>query len=79
MIAVGRHEKFLLLASSVAESSPLEIKHGALLVRGGKIVGAGHNSDRSRMSGMPYGSVNTISLHSEVAAIHDAQSWVLRA
>ncbi|KAL1500663.1 hypothetical protein AB1Y20_013310 [Prymnesium parvum] len=79
MLAVGRHSKFLLLAASEAERSQLEIKHGALLVRGGKIVGAGHNSDRSRLCGMPGGIANTISLHSEVAAIHDAQSWVLRA
>ena len=79
MLAVGRHTKLLLMAAAEAESSTLEIKHGALLVRGGKVIGAGHNSDRSRLSGMPGGTANTISLHSEVAALHDAQSWVLRA
>lgn len=69
--------KFLMQAATEAEGSTMEIKHGALLVRGGKIIGAGHNSDRSRLSAMP-GAANTISLHSEVAAVHDAQSWVLR-
>jgi len=72
----GRHEKFLLHAAQVAEGSQLEIKHGALLVRGGKTIGQGYNSDRSRMSSTP-GDANMVALHSEVAAIHDVQRWVL--
>ncbi|KAL3918696.1 MAG: hypothetical protein SGPRY_005916 [Prymnesium sp.] len=64
--AAGRHSKFLLAAAAEAENSTLQIKHGAILVRGGKIVGAGHNSDRSRLCHMPGGAANTISLHSEL-------------
>ena len=51
-----------------AALSPLEIKHGAVLVFGGKIIGRGYNSDRSRL-----GASNMVALHSEVAALHDVQ------
>ena len=64
----------LLAACPSLES--LEIKHGALLVSGGKVIGRGCNSDRSRMASRP-GDANTVALHSEVAALHDAQAWVL--
>ena len=63
-----RHYKHLLHAASAAELSPLEIKHGAVLVFGGKIIGRGYNSDRSRL-----GASNMVALHSEVAALHDVQ------
>ena len=76
--ATGRHAKFLLMAATEAENSTLEIKHGAVLVRGGKVISVGHNSDRSRLSSMP-GAMNAISLHSEVAALHAAQSYLLQA
>ena len=66
VLAHGRHSKFLLQAAAEAEGSAMEIKHGALLVRSGKVVGAGHNSDRSRLAGIPGGTVNAVSLHSEV-------------
>lgn len=72
-----RHEKFILEATQVAASSLLEIKHGALLVRGGKVIGRGCNSDRSRLASQQPGDANMVALHSEVAALHDAQRWVL--
>ena len=62
---MGRHTRFLNLAAAEAESSDLETKHGSLLVRGGKVLGSGHNSSRSRLQGVP-GDANVISLHSEV-------------
>ena len=62
---MGRHSKFLNLAAEEAESSLLETKHGSLLVRGGKVIGSGHNSSRSRLAMGP-GDSNIISLHSEV-------------
>lgn len=71
-----RHDKYILEAARVAQNSALEIKHGALLVSGGKVIGRGCNSDRSRMASRP-GDANTVALHSEVAALHDAQAWVL--
>ena len=60
-----RHQKHLLNAASAAELSPLEIKHGAVLVFGGKIIGRGFNSDRSRL-----GAANMVALHSEVKPSH---------
>lgn len=51
----------------------LETKHGALLVRGGKILGSGHNSDRSRLAAFP-GASNIISLHSEARAAAAARA-----
>ena len=71
-----RHNKFLLRSADEAAESQMEIKHGAVLVRGGKVVGSGHNSDRSRVAGMP-SSANVLSLHSEVAALRDGVQWVL--
>ena len=65
MIAAGRHSRFLQLAAQVAENSEQETKHGSLLVRGGKVLGSGHNSSRSRLQAMP-GASNVTSLHSEV-------------
>ena len=62
---MGRHSRFLNMAAVAAEQSPLETKHGSLLVRGGKIIGSGCNSDRSRVQNVP-GDSNIISLHSEV-------------
>ena len=59
---MGRHARFLRLAAAEAENSTQEIQHGSLLVRGGKVVGAGHNSDRSRLAGIPGGVVNAVSL-----------------
>jgi len=64
-IAAGRHSRFLQLAAREAENSEQETKHGSLLVRGGKVLGSGHNSSRSRLQAMP-GSSNVTSLHSEV-------------
>ena len=63
-----RHQRFLRAAAAEAEQSTLETKHGSLLVRSGKILGSGHNSDRSRLADMP-GNPNMTSLHSEVSAI----------
>ena len=58
---MGKHTRFLTLAAEVATDSQLETKHGSILVRGGKVLGAGHNSSRSRLAGS-----NVMSLHSEV-------------
>jgi len=71
-----RHQRFLALAAVEAEQSSETTKHGALLVRGGKVLGVGHNSARSRNTSVP-GAANATSLHSEVAAVV-AVPWVLQ-
>lgn len=60
-----RAERFLNQAADEASRSELDIKHGALLVRSGKVIGAGHNSSRTRISAAP-GAFSGVSLHSEV-------------
>lgn len=72
----SRHDRFLTAAAAEAEQSTLETKHGSLLVRGGKVLGSGHNSSRSRLAALPRQS-NVPSLHSEVAAMKSVQ-WVLQ-
>ena len=54
---MGRLEALLLRAAAEANHSELKNKHGALLVRSGKVIGSGCNSSRSRLSQMP-GDVN---------------------
>ena len=76
MIAAGRHSRFLQLAAREAENSEQETKHGSLLVRGGKVLGSGHNSSRSRLQAMP-GASNVTSLHSEVSGSAQSGTRVL--
>ena len=65
---MGRHSRFLELAAREAANSTQEIQHGSLLVRGGKVLGSGHNSSRSRLQTHLPGASNMASLHSEVRA-----------
>jgi len=70
-----RVDKFFHKAAAEALKSDLEIKHGAILVSGGKMVAAGHNSSRAAWSGAPSplaGTRGACSMHSEVAALHAA-------
>ena len=74
-----RVDKFFHIAAAEARESELDIKHGALLVSGGKVVGAGHNSSRAAVArnfGSGGAALSSCSMHSEVAALHNA-SWVL--
>jgi tRNA(Arg) A34 adenosine deaminase TadA len=71
-----RSVKFLNQAAEEAERSELEIKHGALLVRSGKVIGSGHNSSRTRVSSVS-GTFSGVSMHSEVAALHSAVPYLL--
>ena len=75
-IIMCRHARFLNLAAVEAKESPLDTKHGSLLVRGGKVIGSGHNSSRSRLQSIP-GESNVTSLHSEMAAAK-AVPWLLQ-
>ena len=71
-----RTVRFVNQAAEEAERSQLDIKHGALLVRNGKVIGSGHNSSRTRLSAVP-GAFPGVSMHSEVAALHSAVPYVL--
>jgi tRNA(Arg) A34 adenosine deaminase TadA len=79
-----RVDKFFHMAAAEARDSELDIKHGALLVSGGKVIAAGHNSSRAtvaRKFGVSavstlLGRGSSCSMHSEVAALHNG-SWIL--
>ena len=72
-----RTTDFLLDAAQEAQNSTLDIKHGAVLVRAGKIIGRGHNSNRSRLAILKCENFNQVALHSEVAALHHAHRCIL--
>mmetsp|Transcript_8355 Transcript_8355/g.26441 ORF Transcript_8355/g.26441 Transcript_8355/m.26441 type:complete len:84 (+) Transcript_8355:2-253(+) len=78
-----RIDKFFHMAAAEARESELDIKHGALLVSGGKVIAAGHNSSRAALArkfasgshaptAPPLGVGSSCSMHSEVAALHNA-------
>merc|ERR1712086_349565 len=66
----GRVLKFISLAAEEAEKSEVSIKHGAVVARGNRLLGGGHNSDRSRYSMTPNSrSTNHVSMHAECSAL----------
>ena len=74
-----RHDKLFGAAAQEAQESTQPIKHGAVLVRSGKVIGRGHNSDRSRQTTVRRGNMhaNAPALHSEVAALANAHRCIL--
>ena len=44
-------DNYLNLCLEQAAKSPLRYRHGAIIVRGGKVIGAGHNNHRSGFDG----------------------------
>ncbi len=48
---MSAHSAFLNLAANQASLSDMHIKHGACVVRGGKVIGLGHNHTRNRFLG----------------------------
>lgn len=86
-----RVDKFFHMAAAEARESELDIKHGALLVSGGKVIATGHNSSRAavarkfasggRAHGLSQASSlgglsSSCSMHSEVAALHNASCFL---
>jgi len=45
-----RVDRFFHMAAAEARESAMEIKHGAILVSGGKVIAAGHNSSRASVT-----------------------------
>ena len=46
-----RNDNYLSLCLTEATNSPLHYRHGAIVVRGGKVIGQGHNDYRSGFDG----------------------------
>lgn len=63
-----RTEYFLSLAASIAQSSDVDgFNHGAIIVKGGKIIASGCNQTRTRLH-----KKNVTSAHAEVVALMNA-------
>lgn len=73
-------QSYLSIAADQASLSDMRIKHGSCVVRGGKVIGLGHNSTRNQFQGrlrhlgLPkrLQSSEVCSLHSEVVALLNA-------
>jgi len=63
-----RVQKYMTLAAQEALQSNVNYKHGAVVVKAGKIIAKGHNSLRTRVDGLNY-----CSAHSEMAALYCVQ------
>lgn len=60
-----RTQRFMAMAVKEALKSSMKFRHGAVLAKGGKIVGVGHNHSRSCFKGL-----NVTSVHAEIEALN---------
>ena len=63
-------DRYLDLAKLQAQKSTIANKHGAVLVKSGKIVSTGYNTNRSRFVG--FNNTNYYSYHDEMIALLNA-------
>jgi len=63
-IITNRVQRFMNIAIKVASKSPMWFKHGSVLVKGGKIIGFGHNYERKCFRGK-----EITSMHSEIQCL----------
>lgn len=68
----AKSDHYLNLCLEQAALSPLNYRHGAVVVQGGKVLGAGFNDYRPGFHGgsSSNGAVTALSMHSEMMAIH---------
>lgn len=68
-----RETSFLSVAKYFAEKSQSRQRHGAVVVKGGRVVGTGYNKDKNSPLGVSPEHIKThCSRHAEVEAIRDA-------
>lgn len=60
-------QRFIHRAIETANNSSMSCKHGSILVKGGKIVSTGFNSNRTRIN-----KTNVCSIHAEMASLYNA-------
>lgn len=66
MLSARRIQRFLAVARREAMKSSMKFRHGAVLVKGGRVVGSGFNQDRTCLNGLFVTSV-----HAEINALKD--------
>ena len=68
-----RERAFLSVAKYLASKSDSRHKHGAIIVKGGSVIGTGFNKDRNHPDNVSPEHIKThCSVHAEVEAIRDA-------
>jgi deoxycytidylate deaminase len=73
-----REKAFLSVAKYLASKSDSRHKHGAIIVKGGSVIGTGFNKDRNHPDNVsPEHIKSHCSVHAEVEAIRDA-GWNVR-
>lgn len=73
-----REQSFLSVARYFATKSESRQKHGAVIVRGGSVIGTGYNKDRNRPHNVSPEHIKAhCSVHAEIEAIRDA-GWKVR-
>jgi tRNA(Arg) A34 adenosine deaminase TadA len=61
---MNRIHKFLEIAAEESEKSNMPMKHGAVIVKGGKIIAIAHNQNRTRLN-----KKTICSAHAEILAL----------
>ncbi|CAB4242258.1 ComEB Deoxycytidylate deaminase [uncultured Caudovirales phage] len=73
-----KEQAFLSVARYLATKSESKQKHGAIVVRGGSVIGTGYNKDRNHPDFVSPEHIKThCSVHAEVEAIRDA-GWKVK-
>lgn len=68
-----REQAFLSVARYLASKSEARQRHGAIVVRGGSVIGTGFNKDRNHPDNVSPEHIKThCSVHAEIEAIRDA-------
>jgi deoxycytidylate deaminase len=74
MLLSRRETSFLAVAKYFAEKSQSRQRHGAVIVKSGRVVGTGYNKDKNHPMGVSPEHIKThCSRHAEVEAIRDAR------
>lgn len=74
----NREKAFLSVAKYFATKSEARQRHGAIVVKGGSVLGTGYNKDRNHpMRVSPEHIKTQCSRHAEIEAMRDA-SWNVR-
>ena len=74
MLLSRREASFLAVAKYFAEKSQSRQRHGAVVVKSGRVVGTGYNKDKNHPMGVSPEHIKThCSRHAEVEAIRDAR------
>lgn len=64
----AKQQRMLARASSIAEASTCNQRHGAIVVKGGRVLSVGINRDKNHPENVPHPKTQA-AVHAEVAAV----------